>query len=213
MVFLHLLEELLGDGDHVPVLLVVPGLELHGLVDELLALLGVGGPEDGPEEVLLGEVVFVVVWEEVLEAWELLEHEWIDSSDLQALVVGHRLLVGLGVLHEALLLRQDLLHEPEGAVVLLGEVDLAWGERGLQAWVIIKCISEAVEILALRSADEIFTIQSWSFRIKIIKRYGRRQEAEVGEEALVHPSLLQPGDSHGGGPVRGGPKGPLPGAG
>ncbi len=125
MVFLHLLEELLGDGDHVPVLLVVPGLELHGLVDELLALLGVGGPEDGPEEVLLGEVVFVVVWEEVLEAWELLEHEWIDSSDLQALVVGHRLLVGLGVLHEALLLRQDLLHEPEGAVVLLGEVDLA----------------------------------------------------------------------------------------
>ena len=56
MVLLHLLEELLGDGDHVPVLFIIPGFELHCLVYELLALLGVGGPEDGPEEVFLGEV-------------------------------------------------------------------------------------------------------------------------------------------------------------
>lgn len=126
MVLLHLLEELLGDGYHVPADLVVSGLELHCFVDELLALLGVGRPEDSPEEVLLWEVVVIVVGEEVDESGVLLQHHRVDSRDLQALVVRDRLLVRLGELDESLLLGQDLLHESEGAVVFLGEVDLAW---------------------------------------------------------------------------------------
>ena len=113
MVLLHLLEELLGDGYHVPVLFIISCLELHCLINKLLALLWVGSLEDRPEEVLLWEVLFIIVREEVDETWKLLQHHRVDSRHLEPLMVWHWLLVSLGEFDKPLLLGQDLLHESE----------------------------------------------------------------------------------------------------
>ena len=67
--------------------------------------------------------------EEVDEAWKLLQHHRVDSRHFETLMIRYWLLVSLGEFDKALLLGQDLLHESEGALALLWEIDLAYVTR------------------------------------------------------------------------------------